>query len=260
MAQSRINLLRGLLLGMCGCIVACGGPPSAPSEVAPEVSSSPATVGEPPAVPLTAAEPTASDPVPAAPLTVAESEPAADLETTQIIPGERFGPLTSETSRADLVALFGVEALQDTEIPAGEGTTEPGTQVNLGPGKSFSVVWVDDSQTRPLLVKEFGPAWRTPDGLGLGTSFAELQTVLGPFSFYGFGWDYGGTVILEGTNLDPDYGLLIMRLQPDIDPNQVLPEVLQSVMGDGTFDSEAVDLAGVDVTVGEMIVYLNDLP
>jgi hypothetical protein len=150
--------------------------------------------------------------------------------------------------------------LADVAVPAGEGTTEPGTRVDLGPEQSFSVVWVDDTQTRPWLVKDFGSAWRTPEGIGLGITFAELQAVLGPFSFYGFGWDYGGTVVLADTTLAGDDGLLIIRLQPDIDGNTAPSGPLQAVMGDRTFSSETVNLTNLGVTVGEMIVYLNATP
>ncbi|MDA0268453.1 MAG: hypothetical protein O2890_15920 [Cyanobacteria bacterium] len=242
--------LLGLLVGVWGFMVACSGPPAAPP-VAEEIST-----------PASVPELSASTPVTAAPNSAIPPGASAEIswDDTQIIPGERFGPVTLETSRADLVAWLGAEALQDGPIPAGEGTTELGTRVDLGPEQSFSVIWVDDAQTRPLLVKDFGPAWQTSEGIGLGMPFAELQAVLGPFNFYGFGWDYGGTVVLAGTSRSDDDGLLVIRLQPDIDANGIPPESLQAVMGDRTFNSEDVNLADLGVTVGEMIVYLNPSP
>lgn len=246
----RCERFLGLLLGLWGFIAACSGPAAAPP-AAGELSTT-----------ASVTELSASTPVTAAPNSALPSGASTEigLDDIQIIPGESFGPVTLETSRADLVAWFGAEALQDEAIPTGEGTTELGTRVDLGPEQSFSIIWVDDTQTRPLLIKDFGPVWRTLDDIGLGTTFPELQAVLGPFTFYGFGWDYGGTVVLEGTSRSDDDGWLVIRLQPDIDANEIAPESLQTVMGDGTFNSEDVNLADLGVTVGEMIVYLNPLP
>jgi hypothetical protein len=244
MGKPRLGqLFYGLLLGFGGFLSACGNPTVAPPAVEDVAPSTPEAAPRP-------------DPVEAAP-TAAEAMPAEAVLDTEIVPGERFGPVTPETSRADLAALFGPEALEDMAIPAGEGTTEPGTRVDIGPEQSFSVIWVDDTQTQPLLIKDFGPAWRTPEGIGLGMTATDLEAVLGPFSFYGFGWDYGGTVVLEGTNLADDYGLLIIRLQPDIDSNTAPPASLQAVMGDSTFSSTDVSLSDLGVTVDMMILYLN---
>ena len=136
------------------------------------------------------------------------------LTDAVIIPGDRVGPIASDTSRDRLVELFGEAALTDTEVAVGEGFTESGTVVAEGSDDTFAVIWVDDSQTEPATVKDFGPAWQTPEGIGVGTSFAELQDILGPFELYGFGWDYGGTLVLEGSNLSDYYGSLILRVQP----------------------------------------------
>ncbi|NJN22934.1 MAG: hypothetical protein HC812_19370 [Leptolyngbya sp. RL_3_1] len=236
------QLCCGLLL--LGSLTSACGDPTAPSGIDEAATSTPETVPETVVTPL----PDAADAVPTA------------LANTEIIPGERFGPVSPETSRADLVALFGPDALEDVAVAAGEGTTEPGTRVDLGPEQSFSVVWVDDTQTRPLLVKDFGSVWRTPAGIGLGMTAAELEAVLGPFDFYGFGWDYGGTVVLEGTALDEDYGLLIIRLQPDSDGNTAPSASLQAVMGDRIFNSTDVNLSELGVTVDMMILYLNAAP
>ncbi len=248
--KSRLGLFWSLLLGVCGGVAACGDSPVARpdgEDLAPIAAPQRSTVS-------------VTDVADSTPTAAIADDAEPGFGDTTIIPGERFGPVTLGTSRADLVDWFGAEAVVDVEVPAGEGTTEPGTQVDLGPEQSFSVVWLDDAQTRPLLVKDFGAAWRTKDGIGLHMTVADLQAVLGPFEFYGFGWDYGGTVILEGTSLNDAYGVLIIRLQPDIGSNEIPPESLQAVMGDGIFSSETVNLADLGVTVGEMIVYLNDSP
>lgn len=181
----------------------------------------------------------------------------AALAEPIIVPGDRVGPVTADTSRTDLVELFGEAALEDTEIPVGEGFTEFGTTVYSDTEKAFSVIWVDDSQEKPATIKDFGAAWQTPHGIQIGMPFAELQEILGPFDLYGFGWDYGGTVVLEGSNLDEYYGLLILRLQPDAAAVQQEAKAFQAVQGDKLIAAEDPNLLPLDLEVNEIIVYLN---
>uniref|UniRef100_A0A8T6QTT2 Uncharacterized protein n=1 Tax=Lyngbya confervoides BDU141951 TaxID=1574623 RepID=A0A8T6QTT2_9CYAN len=180
------------------------------------------------------------------------------LSDTLIVPGDRVGPITSDTSRDRLVELFGEAALTDTEVAVGEGFTESGTVVAAGSDSAFAVIWVDDSQAEPATVKDFGTDWATPEGISIGTSFAELQEILGPFELYGFGWDYGGTLVLEGSNLSDYYGVLILRVQPaDPDLFQQQAGAFQALLGDKLIASDNPSLPELNLVVDEMIVYIN---
>jgi hypothetical protein len=185
----------------------------------------------------------------------AESE---QLQDTTVVPGERVGPVTPDTSRVDLVDLFGEAALEDTEIPVGEGFTESGTKVNPGTEQAFSIIWMDSSQAKPATVKDFGTAWQTPEGIQIGTPMTELTSILGNFDLYGFGWDYGGTIDLESSDLANYYGLLILRLQP-VEPAawQQNADAFQAVQGDKLISSEDPNLSDLNLVVDEMIIYLN---
>ncbi|MDB9527980.1 hypothetical protein PN498_18445 [Oscillatoria sp. CS-180] len=183
---------------------------------------------------------------------------AIDSDLT-IVPGERVGPVSETTSRADLAEIFGEAALDDTEIAVGEGFTESGTVVNAGTDQAFSVIWLDNDRTQPLLIRDFGSAWQLSEGIQIGTSFSRLQTLLGSFDLYGFGWDYGGTVVLEGSNLEAYYGMLILRLQPDSAAIAQSSEALQAVQGDELFSSDNPNLAMLNLTVDEMLVYLSSV-
>jgi hypothetical protein len=175
-----------------------------------------------------------------------------------IIPGQRVGQVTSTTSRQQLAALYGEANLKDEAIPMGEGFTEPGTLVDLGPNQRFVVVWLDADRNRPLLAKDFGSAWKTPEGLGVGVPYSQVQAVLGDFKLYGFAWDYGGTLSLEGSNLDQYYGDLLLRVEPSDASVAEHPEAFQAVMGDRLFPSDDPNFALLDIAVDEMMVYLND--
>lgn len=233
------NWQLGLGLGLTMMLTACGlpNPDSAPTS---DTASAPAETAAPEAQPA-----------------VGNTTPADDTAVTWdrvVVPGERVGPITASTTHEDLVTWLGEAALKDEEIHIGEGFTTLGTVVDLGPETGFTVIWADDSRQQVAEVRDFGPAWATPEGLGPGSSLAEMQAVLGTFEFYGFNWDYGGTVLFEGTPLAEYQGLLFLRLQP---LNRAAPE-LENVIGDGAFSSDNPTLAPLDLAVETMVVRLEN--
>ncbi|MEM1290288.1 MAG: hypothetical protein AAGH67_02255 [Cyanobacteria bacterium P01_H01_bin.162] len=250
-------------------LAACGATPTPPPTT--ESESIPPPVAEP-AAPLDStasspADPTVVPPVPASPDTLAPAPtldspvgtaaPAIATDTT-IMPGKRVGSVTPVTSRADLATLYGDAVLSDTEVPVGEGFTEPGTTVNADTPAAFSIVWADSSRSQAVTVRDFGPAWQTSEGLRVGMPLTELQSVLGDFDLYGFGWDYGGTVVLEGSNLSDYDGLIVLRLLPaQVDTFQQQPEAFQALAGDRLISSDNPYLPSLDLVVDEMIVYLD---
>ncbi|MEB3357110.1 MAG: hypothetical protein VKK04_10310 [Synechococcales bacterium] len=174
-----------------------------------------------------------------------------------IVPGERVGPLTRDTSRQELAEQVGEARLVDTEIHVGEGMMEAGTEVDLGDGYSFNVIWADAERTTPREVRDLSGKWQTPEGISMGTSFEELQTILGPFELYGFAWDYGGTILLEDTQLSEYDGLLTLRVTPSNSSMQAANADYQEVMGDQVYSSTNPHLQPLDIEVYDMIVTLS---
>jgi hypothetical protein len=204
------------------------------------------------------AEPIASEPLPEIATTdLANAE--VGLSDTVVVPGKRVGPVTPTTSREDLVRLFGEDQLKDEEVNVGEGFTEPGTVVDLGEDRRFTLVWTDDTRSKPLMAKDFGPAWQTPEGLGMGTSMAELKQKLGAFELFGFGWDYGGSIVLEDTPLDEYHGELFLRVRPTQAAIAQHRAAYEALLGDGTFDSNDPHMEPLEPFVYDMTVYLNPL-
>jgi hypothetical protein len=193
---------------------------------------------------------------PATPIASAQSTKPNALSDTLVIPGQRVGPVKSNTTRQDLVKLFGEARLADENVAIGEGFTEPGTRIDLGPERSFTVVWSDTNRTKAVAVRNLGTAWRTEQGIGVGTPFNQLQQKLGQFNFHGFAWDYGGTVVLAGTKLAQYKDVLILRLQTAPDDPQKSPEDFKAVVGDRKFSSTNPHLRSLNIQVGEMIVQL----
>jgi hypothetical protein len=188
--------------------------------------------------------------------TIAQTTP---LKDTIVIPGERVGPITKNTSRQELTKLFGASRLQDKKIFGPEGIGEfAATRVNLGQERSFIVVWADEKRTKPATIRDFGSAWKTPQGIGIGTSLAELRTQLGEFKLYGLAWDYSGTILLENTKLSNYQGKLILQVAATPDTEKKFPRQYQAVMGDSTFSSSNPNWQPLGMRVQQMIVYLNE--
>jgi hypothetical protein len=177
---------------------------------------------------------------------------------TVMIPGERVGDITATTTRSELADLYGEAALTDEDVDVGEGFVEPGTRVNLGDGRSLSIIWSDTTRTQPVQVRNVGSDWHVPEGIRMGTSFPELHQILGPFELSGFGWDYGGTLSLEGTQLAKYDGLLVVRVQPEAELQTT--EDYQAVMGEEMISDSDPHLRSLNLRVSEMIVYLKPQP
>lgn len=228
-------------------------PSDPPAEVEPDASAPDVTPDNGAAADVPTAE---LEPPPEEAGTAETAEQGLAFETT-LIPGERVGPLTHEMSRQELADQVGEAQLTDTEVYVGEGFMEPGTQVDLGNGYSFSVIWADAARTRPREVRDLSAKWQTPEGIGMGTSFAMLQEVIGPFELFGFAWDYGGTILLEDTQLSEYAGLLTLRVTPSLNSAQTAAADYAQVTGDRTFSSTNPHLQPLDIEVYDMIVTLS---
>lgn len=235
------------------CMTTACGTETVSSETTP--SSEPTPLAESQEAPETPTSASQSTPATADPQSASKSA----VQDTTIVPGERVGPVTRTTTRDDLVAMFGEAALEDTEIPVGEGFTEPATVVNSDSDQAFAIVWLDDSQTQPATVTDFGPAWETVEGFGLGTPYSELESTLGEFELYGLAWDYEGTLVLEGSELDHYSGLMVLRVRPTEEAVKAAPEAYQAVSGDQLLKSDNPNLDPLNLSIYDMVVYLTPL-
>ncbi|MEH1941294.1 MAG: hypothetical protein V7L01_13895 [Nostoc sp.] len=175
-----------------------------------------------------------------------------------IVPGERVGPITRKTTKRDLVKLFGASHLVDKTISGAEGIGSfAATQVNLNQGRSLLVVWSDNTRTKPLDVRNLGSAWKTREGIGVGTPLSELRKKLGDFKLYGLEWDYGGTILLDSSKLSRYQGKLILRVDTAPNASEKFPNDYQSVSGDSTFSSSNPHWKPLGIKLAEIIVVLN---
>jgi len=172
---------------------------------------------------------------------------------TLIVPGERVGPVDNKVDRDKLVELFGASAVSEIQVDVGEGTFVPGLQV-AADDRSLSIVFEETSTGREVVVRNLGTAWRTADGVGLGSTLSEVEAAIGGFALAGMEWDYAGTVDLTGTKLESAKGKLFLRLhyagtEPD-------PAALGAVMGDRYFPSSDPNMQKLGLTVYDVVVRL----
>ncbi|MDF5706482.1 MAG: hypothetical protein PUP90_02080 [Nostoc sp. S4] len=188
-------------------------------------------------------------------VTIAKSQSLTD---TLIVPGERVGSITRTTTKQDLVKLFGASRLVDQTISGAEGIGSfAATQLNLDRGRSLLVVWSDNTRTKPLDVRNLGSAWKTREGIGVGTPLSELRQKLGNFKLYGLAWDYGGTILLDSSKLSRYQGKLILRVDAAANASEKYPNHYQAVSGDGTFSSSNPHWKPLGIKLAEIIVVLN---
>lgn len=96
-----------------------------------------------------------------------------------ILPGERVGNITAETSEADLIRDFGKQNLEHKLINLGEGETQEATVLYPNdPRIMLQIFWLDyDSRKNPTMIRIIGSQsiWKTRQGIGLGSSLKEIE-------------------------------------------------------------------------------------
>lgn len=133
-----------------------------------------------------------------------------------IVPGKRVGPITPDTSRADLDTLFGKANVQDSTIDVGEGDIEPATIVFPNQTGAFLAVlwerrWRDNGRVpyenrkrvSDLLICQayyLDPPppckWHTEEGVSLGTTLQKLEALNGrAFQMTAWVSDIGGNIV-----------------------------------------------------------------
>lgn len=193
-----------------------------------------------------------------------------------IVPGERFGPITKETSESELIEIYGADVVRRVDLPVEESESlyDPGTVIFPDdPLRKVSIKWHDEENYRypsELYVWGDSSLWKTDRGITLGTTVRELEVLNGkPFGLAGFGWDYGGTVLDSNGGVlvelgfeDPDKPssdwlrrTLLLRVGPKPRPRKdVSMEEYQTITGDIRLLSDHPVLRKVTLKVHDIIV------
>jgi uncharacterized protein YgiM (DUF1202 family) len=168
--------------------------------------------------------------------------PDAKTDAFLIVPGKSVGKITKQTDRPGLVTIFGAANVEDFTEHGPEGIGEaPATRVKIGGKESLRVIWKDDTRKQISSIAIYDARWHLADGLAVDMTVAALEKQFGKFEFYGFGWDYGGTVISENNPKLDKYrksmGVNFMLGVPSGRCQQFQSDC-RSVSGDATFASD----------------------
>ncbi len=164
--------------------------------------------------------------------------PVAGVNDWMCIPFLRVGPIEPHSSIDDLIRIFGSDNVLKKTVYGAEGTEKfEASLIFPGTPNELIVFWQDNKYgTVPsaVSIRRQGSEWKTVQGIQIGTSLAELNTINGrPFSFYGFGWDYGGSIPMQwnGGRMAAVKGLfLVLREIRDLPRQYYGDKILNSDM------------------------------
>jgi hypothetical protein len=152
---------------------------------------------------------------------------------TLIVPGKSVGKMNKSTTYADLVKLYGKQRLTDEKVYGPEGQVEfAGTLITFGKNRSLTVVWKDKTKKQILWIIIQDPAWKTTEGLSVGTNLAKLRQIIGEFKITGLYWDYGNLVVGLSPAKQAKFNGLGLKVDVDPQAAKKYPKDLQAVMGD----------------------------
>lgn len=201
--------------------------------------------------------PRRADASPVRAVAISDSEVKTPESEWQIVPG-RAGPVTRESSEAELRQRYGPSVVESTRIDIGEGETAAGTV--LYPADSLrraEIVWQDSvHRRRParLILRGERTLWKLDRGISLGTNLQELERLNGwPFTLAGFGWDYAG-VITDWKGGALDSSLAGIKLYLDPGPAQYESKAYSQVLGDQDYDSSLPPMQQLNPHVGMIFV------
>jgi hypothetical protein len=139
-----------------------------------------------------------------------------------IVPGQRVGPISATTTRAQLDELFGTDKVHDGTFTGGDVPEAATIVLGEDPGAGLAVTW---DRERPATIRicfasPTGPCkWRTSSGIRIGLPMRELERLNGKsFQLAGFASTGEGTVTSwRHGELEPDpaaCGHLDVKLTP----------------------------------------------
>ena len=172
-----------------------------------------------------------------------------------IVPGKRVGPLHLKTSEDDLIRMYG-PAVSRGEVIKTPSVKEPCTVLMGGTYDEMRITWKDEkrSQVKAVYIERANGRWHTAEGLRVGMSLLDLTKInRSPVSFYGFDWEYSGTIeSYRKGRLAPYQKLFYLVLAPESPKTP-----LQGFTGNKIFTSQTDGVEELTLAVSRIVVYLD---
>lgn len=180
--------------------------------------------------------------------------PDEDSPAWLVDPADGIGHIRARTSAAALARAYGATAVRPASISIGQGLCVAGARVFPDTPMEIEIAWADSAASRPgfARVRRPGAPWRTPTGVGIGTSLSRLEEIRGgPVVFSGFGWDGAG-----GARWSEGLGELRLTLAPDREALSVLDSDPRAdgLYGDHDVSSSHPLVANLGITVATITI------
>jgi len=190
-----------------------------------------------------------------------DATPAAtqSKENTVIVPGRQVGPIQLNTSEEELIKIFGPSQVQRGTINTSEVNIEQSTIIYPNTRDEIHITWKDQSRSevKAIYFTRADSKWYTQRGLTVGMDLLALTKVNeGPINFYGFNWEYGGTVNSwrKGTldRFDKYFYVVLSPRNPT-----ATKSLIQKFSGNNIYSSNTEGVEQLDLVVSRVVVYLD---
>ena len=181
-----------------------------------------------------------------------------------IVPGQRVGPITASTTRAELDAMFGKENVQERNLGISQGPEAATVVFGDDASVALAITW---DRERPSTIHicfgtQTGPCrWRTAGGIRIGLPIRELEKLNEKsFQLTGFGGEPQGTVISwRKGQLEEDpamCGHLVVRLTPSSETTGALSKsetsLLKQLQGEKPYSSNYLPMLELNLIVSAL--------
>ena len=181
-----------------------------------------------------------------------------------IVPGQRVGPITASTTRAELDAMFGKENVQERNLDISEGPEAATVVFGDDSSAALAITW---DRERPSTIHvcfgtQTGPCrWRTAGGIRIGLPIRELEKLNEKsFQLTGFGGEPQGTVTSwRKGQLEEDpaaCGHLVVRLTPAAELTGTLSKseatLLKQLQGEKPYSSSYIPMLELNPIVSAL--------
>jgi hypothetical protein len=181
-----------------------------------------------------------------------------------IVPGQRVGPITASTTRADLDTMFGKENVQERNLDISEGPESATVVFGNDASAALAITW---DRERPSTIHicfatQTGPCrWRTAGGIRIGLPIRELEKLNEKsFQMTGFGGEPQGTVTSwRKGQLEEDptaCGHLVVRLTPAAELTGALSKsetgLLKQLQGEKPYSSNSFPMLELNPVVSAL--------
>lgn len=175
------------------------------------------------------------------------------------VPGKRVGSINRKTTEDQLVKLFGPDYVKRGEVVTTGSKKEPCTYVFKDMPDEIAITWKDKTRTKikAVYINKKGGRWHSAEGIKTGITLQDLAKLNeNPVQFYGFDWDYSGTVgSWKKGKLEKFTQHFYIVLHYNTDKSS--KEFLQQMKGNKTFTSSMESSRNVDIFIKRIVIYLD---